>query len=117
MATGTDYFTKMVTPVPIISRKWPPVPITPVPIGWDYIVSDDLRFDRDIKGWFENPVENVESEGWIFGSTYLEDHQELGVHIQTVNTFGSTASKKHVFSRFLCELKYNLQGGENLRNF
>ena len=79
--------------------------------------SDDLRFDRDIKGWFENPVENVESEGWIFGSTYLEDHQELGVHIETVNTFGPTASKKPVFSRFLCELKYNLQGGENLRNF
>ena len=80
-------------------------------------LSDDLRFDRDIKRCVENRVQSAESEGWIFGSTYLEDHQELGVHIETVNTVVLTASKKHVFSRFLCELKYNLQGGENMRIF
>ena len=48
----------------------------------------------------ENRVQSAESEGWICGSTYLEDHQELGVHIETVNTVVLTASKKHVFSRF-----------------
>ena len=48
----------------------------------------------------ENRVQSAESGGWFFGSTCLEDHQELGVHIETVNTFGLTASKKHVFSRF-----------------
>ena len=76
-------------------------------------VSDDLRFDRDIKRCVQNHDRSVKSEGWIFGPTYyLEDHQELGVHIETVNTFWVTASKTRVLSKFLCELKYNFRGGE-----
>ena len=52
----------------------------------------------------------------IFGSTYLEDYWELGVHIETADASGLVPPQNHAFSKFLNGLKHNLRGAFSAEN-